>query len=263
MINFCTLRKKNYEYRKNLGDFDNNFLKNSPYTYLKAKLYIELSTILTFLIQFTSLTPNHISLVYALSGIFGGVLISTDINSLIIIGLFIFYFKNSLDWTDGFYAKIKNEKSIVGHILDTWGSHIGHISLIIGIGIYCYNTFEKDIYLILTILILFLNLINLKFFAYYQLFHEVLSDNLTIKSNKNLKISQKKSLLHNFLINFMDHRARTVDFVCLLIFLEILYSLNWFSEVIFALYGIQSIIFFFGHFYLVYFKREIQKKIND
>ena len=103
-----------------------------------------------------------------------------------------FFLKGSIDWTDGLIARIKNQTSPVGHILDTWGSHIGNISLITSIGVYCFNLTNNSIYLFFTILILFLKIIDFKFFAYHQLFYEVLNKKINIKSyiseeNENLK----------------------------------------------------------------------------
>lgn len=268
MFTYSALRKKNYEYRINNRDYNFKNYKKYPYTHFKAKLYIELSTILIFIFQFTRITPNQISLIYALSGVVGGLLISSSIKTLIVIGLTIFVLKNTLDWTDGFYAKIKNQKSIIGHILDTWGSHIGQISLVISIGIYCYNYSGNDIYLIGIIIILFLNAVNFRFFAYHQLFYEILNNQLVFKINKNKNIELKnnnknKNFVYLFLKNFMDSRARTVDSVCLLIFIEIIFALSLFSKVIFALYFLQNILLFFGNFYISYFKDEIKNRIND
>ena len=71
-----------------------------------------------------------------------------------ISGLIIFL-KGSIDWTDGLIARIKNQTSSIGHILDTWGSHIGTFSLITSLDIYCFNNSNNNIYLFLTIIILF------------------------------------------------------------------------------------------------------------
>ena len=113
--------------------------------------------------QFTSITPNHISIIYGLSGVLAGAFLVTGINTLMIVGLIIFFLKGSIDWTDGLIARIKNQTSPVGHILDTWGSHIGNISLITSIGVYCFNLTNNSIYLFFTILILFLKIIDFKF----------------------------------------------------------------------------------------------------
>ena len=94
--------------------------------------------------------------------------------------------KGSIDWTDGLIARMKNITSSVGHILDTWGSHIGSLSFITSIGIYCYNLTNDKIYLFLIILILLLKLIDFRLFSYQQLFNDHLSKKINLNTNKNI-----------------------------------------------------------------------------
>ncbi len=268
MIKYLDLRTKNYKDRKKRNiNFDFNIYdwKKSPYSCLKARVYIELSTIFAFFFQYTSLTANHISLIYCISGIVAGILLTTNSDALIISGLIIFFLKGSIDWTDGLIARIKNQTSSIGHILDTWGSHIGTLSLISSLGIYCYNNSNNNLYLFLTIIILFLKIIDFKLFSYHQLFHELLNDeiNFDIKKNKvDNKIKKKKSFAVLLIRNFMDDRARTVDLVCLLIFLEIIFQYQNFSKIIFGLYLIKTIILFIGIIYFYYYKEILEKKIR-
>jgi len=95
MINYFDLRKKNYEDRRirnNSFEFDILDWKGNPYSCFKARIYIELSSILAFIFQFTFLTANHVSLMYGASGIIAGLLLITNIDSLMISGLVIFFF---------------------------------------------------------------------------------------------------------------------------------------------------------------------------
>ena len=268
MIKYQDLRSKNYEYRANAEknfEFDIYNWRSSPYSCFKARIYIELSTLFAFFLQSTSLTANHISLIYCISGAIAGLFLSSNIESLMIVGLLIFFLKNSLDWTDGFIAKIKNEKTAIGHILDTWGSHIGEISLMTSIGIYCYNFTNNIFYLIITISILFFKSIDFKFFSFHQLFYELLNEKKKFKigfyKDEN-EIKKKDNLFVVFLKNFMDNKARTVDLVCLLIFLEIFYNIDYFSKFIFGLYFVKSIVLFFGFFYVYYFTDKLEKNIK-
>ncbi len=268
MIKYQELRNQNYEYRANRDsdfEFDIYDWKSNPYSCFKARIYVELSTLFAFFLQFTKLTANHISLFYCISGVIAGLLLSSNIDSLMITGLVIFFLKNSLDWTDGFIAKINNQRSALGHILDTWGSHIGEISLITSIGIYSYNLSNNNIYLIITISILFLKVIDFKIYSFHQLFYELLNkeNNIEIKNDIDEDIKKKKdTLLVIFVKNFMDNRARTTDPVCLLIFLEIVYNLNYFSKIIFWLYFLKAFMLFFGIFYVYYFRDKLKKNIK-
>ena len=147
--------------------------------------------------------------------------------------------------------------------MDTWGSHIGNISLITSIGIYCFNQTNNSIYLFFTILILFFKIIDFKLFSYHQLFYEFLNKKINLKTDitKENDISKKEGFFTLLIKNFMDDRARTVDAICFLIFLEIFYNLDYFSKVIFGLFLIKAIIVFFGTFYIYYFKKKLQNSI--
>ena len=95
MVKYLDLRKKSYldrrsDHVKNLYDIDN---WRNPYSCIKSRIYIELSTIFAFFLQFTSITPNHISIIYGLSGVLAGAFLVTGINTLMIVGLIIFFFK--------------------------------------------------------------------------------------------------------------------------------------------------------------------------
>ena len=266
MIKYLDLRDESYldrraDHQKNLFDIDS--WKKNPYSCFKSRIYIELSTIFAYFLQFTSITPNHVSIIYGLSGVLAGAFLITGINTLMIVGLIIFFLKGSLDWTDGLIARIKNQTSSVGHILDTWGSHIGNISLVTSIGIYCFNVTNNSIYLFFTIFILFLKIIDFKFFAYHQLFYEVLNKKINLKSNisEENNASKKQSFFTLLIKNFMDDRSRTTDTVCFLIILEILYGISYFSQIIFGLYFLKSIIIFFGIFYTFYLKGRLEKEI--
>jgi len=268
MIKYLDLRTKNYKDRKERNtNFDFNIYdwKKNPYSCLKARVYIELSTIFAFFVQYTSLTANHISLIYCISGIVAGILLATNSDALMISGLIIFFLKGSIDWTDGLIARIKNQTSSIGHILDTWGSHIGTISLISSLGIYCFNNSNNNIYLFLTIIILFLKIIDFKLFAYHQLFHELLNDEINFdikKKEEDDNIKKKESFTILFVKSFMDERARTVDPICFLIFLEIIFQYQNFSKIIFGLYLIKTIMLFIGIIYFYYYKEILEKKIR-
>ena len=149
--------------------------------------------------------------------------------------------------------------------MDTWGSHIGTISLISSLGIYCFNNSNNNIYLFLTIIILFLKIIDFKLFAYHQLFHELLNDEINFdikKKEEDDNIKKKESFTILFVKSFMDERARTVDPICFLIFLEIIFQYQNFSKIIFALYLIKTIILFIGIIYFYYYKERLDKKIR-
>ena len=62
----------------------------SPYTCLKFRFAIEFSSIIVWLLQSTSVTPNFITFLYAMSGVIGCLLLSSGAENLIIAGVVVF-----------------------------------------------------------------------------------------------------------------------------------------------------------------------------
>ena len=127
----------NYKHRRDeedefYVDIDNWF--KSPYSSLKARYYIEVSSIIVFLLQSSKITPNQLSIFYGFLGLFSGFLLCLKNDVMIYLGLILFVLKGVVDWSDGLLARVTNKTSGIGHVIDTWGSHIGYYSLIFGIG---------------------------------------------------------------------------------------------------------------------------------
>ena len=238
-------------------DADIDDWKCSPYNCFKARVYIELSSLLVFVLQFTRISPNQVTLVYAISGLLGGVLLSLNNDTLVIIACLIFYFKGTFDWTDGLLARIKNKTSSFGHILDAWGSNVGYIFFVSGFSIYCFNITNNNIYIFILVFFLIIKTIDFKIYLYQQSFYEILNNTQNIDKNflkRDEIIKEKKNYIYIFLKAFMDDRARTTDFVLLLIILNILYGFNFLIEVAVISYFIKSLIVFIINFYLLYKK---------
>ena len=260
MLKLSEIRNKHYghERRKSINvgaDIDD--WKYSPYNCLKARVYIELSSLLVFVFQFTRISPNQITLMYTISGVLGGIFLTLNNNTSIIIACLIFYFKGTLDWTDGLLARIRNETSSFGHILDTWGSHVGYIFFISGLFIYCFNITNNNIYIIALICFLIIKAIDFKSYLYQQSFYEILNNTQNIDKNflkRDEIIKEKKNYIYIFLKAFMDDRARTTDFVLLLIILNILYGFSFLIEAAVILYFAKNLIVFIGNFYILYKK---------
>ena len=105
MLNLIQIRKRHYDHQRNkLINMDANIddWKFSPYNCLKARIYIEFSSIVVFFLQYTKVSPNQVTFLYVLSGILGGVLLSSDNQTLIIIGCLIIFFKTSRKYIGSF-----------------------------------------------------------------------------------------------------------------------------------------------------------------
>ena len=260
MLKLSEIRNKHYDHERKKSinvDADIDDWKYSPYNCFKARIYIELSSLLVFVFQFTRISPNQITLMYTISGVLGGIFLSLNNNTSALIACLIFYFKGTLDWTDGLLARIKNETSSMGHILDTWGSHVGYIFFISGLFIYCSNITDNKIYIIGLIFFLIIKAIDFKSYLYQQSFYEILNNTQNIENNFLKKDQIKKggkNYIYIFLKAFMDDRARTTDSVLLLIILNILYDFSFLIEAAVVLYFAKNLIVFFGNFYILYKK---------
>ncbi len=123
-MNYFKLRKINYKsHREDLLpplNVDMDDWLHSPYTCLKIRLNIEIANIVVWVLQYTSIKPNFITLLYALSGITGAFLLSSGIKSMILLGVIIFFVYGFLDVVDGFLARLKKRTSQLGHVMDPW-----------------------------------------------------------------------------------------------------------------------------------------------
>ena len=242
---------------------------SQPYTFLKSRRYIEIAAILVFFFLRTSISPNSVTLFYCLISFLGGVFIATNDNNLILIGLLIFFFKSSIDWADGLLARIKKQTSNLGELLDEWGAYIGSFSFLSGFGVYIFNK-ENDLsYLFILLAILILRSLDIKNYFYQtQLAKLINNERSIIKMAEKSSIQNKYKNIPNILIKFknliintFDDRARSVDLICFLIFLDTFYIEITLLKYIFFLLAFKYAVLFIGSFYLIYFKDYI-KRLN-
>jgi len=132
---FREIREKNYGYNYSHYPYLAQWKRN-PYTFFKAKLYLELGTILVFLLLKTRIKPNTVTVAYIMLVIAGGICLAIPMKFLILVGIIIFYFVGSLDWADGPLARERNQTSITGDILDPYSALVGMTCFWSGIGLY-------------------------------------------------------------------------------------------------------------------------------
>lgn len=259
-LSISQIRKFQYKYKfkKNLKVFKIdilNFFKN-PYTTLKSIFYIEVSSIIIFFSQFTKITPNQLTFVYILMGVLGGIFLASNNSFLIFVSLVFFFTKGCFDWADGSLAKIKNKVSEIGNLLDIWGGLIGYYSLIFGLGLYLYNK-NQDIHFIYFNLVLFflksidIKSLNLQIFA-SEYFRK--KRNLFNLKNLSKNNNKRRVLLLSLFIKLFDDRARSVDLILFLIFIDNFYYEIYFIKYIFYFIFVKQIIMFVKNFYYVIFK---------
>ncbi len=270
-MNYKNIRKLIYKNRikiSSIATSDMNKWHKMPYTALKSKIFYEISSVLVFLLQYTSIKANWISLTYAALAIIAGILLSSGIDNMILAGLVIIFFKSILDWMDGDIARLKKQTSELGDLIDAWAGLVGYYSFLIGLGMYLFNATQEIHFIYVMILIIMIKSLDLKDYAYHRIMYSFYKKNTLPQKikNKGKKITQKKNnipntliILKNFFQNFLDNRAKTIDFICLIILIELIYDQIIFTNFIYYLILFKLFIVFLGGFYLVYFKNFIEK----
>ena len=80
-INYSNHRKRIKSY---INVDINNWFKN-PYTYFKSRFYNEISSIIVFILQYTNITPNFLTLTHAFLGVASGIFLASNNYSLILM----------------------------------------------------------------------------------------------------------------------------------------------------------------------------------
>lgn len=251
------LRYEQYSYNSVLYPFINDWKRN-PYTFIKARFYMESSAVFVWLLLKTKIKPNTVTIIYGLAGIVIGILLSIPNNYTIFIALIIAFTKGILDWSDGHFARITGQTSLTGHILDIYGAHLNSLGVQIGLGMFVAYKADTLLFYYLIPLLIFFRAGNLNLFSKAILFEEISSKNnvsLFLSNEKQDNVEVKGSedsygKYINIFKGFLDDRARSVDFICLIILLEILFQINV-SWLIFFLIVIKSFIIFMALFYII------------
>jgi len=238
-------------------DMDDWFL--SPYTCAKVRFYIELSSIFVYLLQDTKVTPNQISYTYAILGIFGGFCLASKINSIIIFGIFIIFFKVAVDGADGLLARVKYKPTDIGAVIDSWGGRVGEYGFIFGFGFYLFNFTSNIFYLYVMTAIILLKCLDLKSYT-MMMAGESKSEKLifyqqtSINKNPSLdKKNLKKTIIEVIkkLVISYNYEGKTVDFILLLILIELYCEKVIVSNYFFYLYLGRGILIFFRNIFLI------------
>lgn len=271
------IRAEQYSYISELYPYINDWKKN-PYTFLKARFYMESSAVLVYFLLKTKIKPNTVTIFYGCAGIVTGILLAIPNNYTIFNALLIAFTKGILDWSDGHLARVTGRTSLTGHILDGYGAVLNSLGLQIGLGLYVAVRMDLILFYYLVPLLLFFRAAGLFSYSRYVMF-EKLSDTNIISNYKKKNESSKGKKIHvknsgslarskyaHYLGAFLDDRARSVDFICLIILLEIFFPIN-ISWLLFLLIVAKYFIIFTGTFYIVakggWAENKIMNKIKE
>ena len=100
---------------------------------------MEGASLLVYLLQFTNIHPNYITIIYALFGVLGGLLIATGVPLYILMGICLIFNRGIIDLSDGHLARLKGKQSAFGAKLDRLAGRIGTYAFYLGVAIYTYN----------------------------------------------------------------------------------------------------------------------------
>ena len=268
-FSYQQLRKEQYEYNspENFSELQNPFL--SPYTFIKARFYMEMSAVLVYILLKTNIHPNHVTLVYGFSGLLAGFLISLGKSEFIMVGIFIFFTRGILDWTDGHLARKTGKTSLTGHVLDEYGALLGSVGLGFGLGFFVAQRTDYEFLYYLVFLFPILRLLMIHNYAKSVLVRKIIltdhtGSNITDDSSDSEEKKKPSFFLNlqKFIQNFMDDRARTVDMICLIILIDINLELNL-SFYIFIIYILKWFIAFLGSLYVFIRGGYIENEYNE
>lgn len=277
IFSYKDLRKFNYDYQaedilKSAGIDITSFIKN-PYTYLKSKYFLELSTLIVYFLKKTSISPNIVSLFSSLSAIIGGLLILSPNLYALVFGLFFFFNGYVFDWCDGLLARVTGQSSLTGSILDPWSTHFFALAFKLFIGLYV-ATYTSSLFFYLVPFVVFFTAVDIKTYFQSTMFVDLTEKNLKIRDDiievvhddevkldgvKNFVGKNLKYML--FLSAFPDDRARTIDLICLLIIIEQYFNVNiiW---LIFVLMVLKELIRFLIHVLFVIRSGWVEGKVT-
>lgn len=248
----------------------NNFFKN-PYTFLKARYYIETSAFLVYTLQFTKISPNFITKIYIILSLSVLFLLASRNDTFILIAVILLFTKGTLDWADGLLARIQKKTSNLGFLLDNWGALVGSYSYLLGLGFYLYNKNQETIFIFLSFLLIFIKSVDLRNYAYQlamyyifkekkkKLFFKKLNFKKHLSSNK-IKQSKFYIIIKSFLQNFLDERSRSVDLICLIITIDTFFLEIFLLKYIYFFICFKNFLIFIAGIYFVTEKEYIFKK---
>ena len=184
------------------------------------------------------------------------------------IAVLIFFNKGILDWSDGLLAKLKYKQTLTGHVLDCYGAKLGLLGMSIGLGFYVLDRTGYSFLSYVIPLVPFFYAASLTGFGKILILDEVksLSDPERGTQDLNEKVpelnhdsssgdeirsaSRRFPKARIFFLSLLDDRARSVDFILLVIIIEMYNDLN-ISLLLFMIIVFTQFVFFAYSFCVV------------
>lgn len=212
-----------------------------PYSYRKIKtvVYVNVCALLIQLFLKLKVRPNTVTFMYLLMGLLAGIFMSIPSEKAILTAVLLLYLRPFLDWADGPLARELKQTSITGDILDSYGAYLGWAALWVGMGLYLGRTAHNVFYMLSPLLPFFFavdiySVSRQRFIYHYLSKNELQEYNASYASTKeessavinNDPPKPKLTLLKNKIDAIFEHNARTIDIICLLLVIEIIFSVS-------------------------------------
>ncbi len=248
-------RKYAHENGEDMDDF-----ASYPYTFLKSRFYIECAAIIVSALQLTRIKPNQLTFFGAALGPLCITCFYLASLHAYLLGLFIIVFlKGVIDWSDGALARVKGSCSELGAVLDSWSATVNSYSFQICIGLFVYNMTGDTLFILLSIATIFVRAADLRLFVHATIGAEFFSGvdlsarMIGSESGARRFVANKSRLAVPFQIvtKVLDDRARMVDFICLLILIELILENVYFSHILVFLILLGSIVRLLAGFYII------------
>lgn len=268
-------------YERNYSPFPYlNEWKANPYTFIKGRYFIEGAACLVYVLLRTEIKPNTVTIVYGLLGVVGGFLLAMPGDAAHLMAALIFFNKGMLDWADGILAKLKYKQTLTGHILDCYGALLGSLGMSIGLGFYVLDRTGYSFLNYVIPLVPFFYAASLTGFGKTVILDEVksLSDAERGTQDLNEKVSElnpdsssgdeirsasrRFPRARIFFLSLLDDRARSVDFILLVIIIEMYNDLN-ISLLLFMIIAFKQLVIFIAAFYRVARGGWVESELNS
>jgi hypothetical protein len=207
----------------------------SPYTLIKAIYYMETASLFLFITQKIIKSPNFITFLYALTGVIGSFLLLSSQETMFYIGIFMVFTKGTFDWADGPLARRLNKTSFIGHALDEYGAYVSDAAFRLAFIYYTLRYFPELMYLFpVAAFILLITRFNL--FSDSMCYKNIVDSPL--KGSKKVSDNEFKEVIKDSkkdvsvvkwyyrYISFLDARARSIDFLLLLLIIDKVFVYN-------------------------------------
>jgi hypothetical protein len=172
-------------------------------------------------------------------GLLSGVFLAIPSQKAVLTAVLLLYLRPFLDWADGPLARELKQTSITGDILDSYGAYLGWAALWVGMGIYLGRTVHHLFYILCPLSPFFFavdiySIARQRFIYHYLSKNELQEYNASYAGNKqesadvigNDLRKSKLTLLKNKIDAIFEHNARTIDIICLLLVIEIIFSVS-------------------------------------